>query len=48
MGNWSKQGNHLLFEAQRMICAGSFFPEFIRAKEWRDSGVEILNREIGI
>lgn len=48
MGNWSKQGNHLLFEAQRMICAGSFFPEFIRAKEWRDSGVEILNREIGV
>ena len=48
MNNWSKQGNHLLFEAQRMICAGSFFPEFKRAKQWRDSGVEILNREIKI
>ena len=48
MGNWSKQGNHLLFEAQRMICAGSFFPEFKRAEEWRTSGVNILNREIGV
>ena len=48
MGNWSKQGNHLLFEAQRMICAGSFFPEFANAEKWRNSGVEILNREIGV
>lgn len=48
MGNYSEKGNHLLFEAQRMLCAGSFFPEFRRAKEWRDSGVEILNREIGV
>ena len=48
MGNWSKQGNHLLFEAQRMICAGSFFPEFANAEKWRTSGVEILNREIGV
>lgn len=48
MGNWSQQGNHLLFEAQRMICAGSFFPEFKRAEEWRTSGVNILNREIGV
>lgn len=48
IGHYSKQGNHLLFEAQRMLCAGSFFPEFRRAKDWRDSGVEILNREIGV
>ena len=48
MGNWSQQGNHLLFEAQRMICAGSFFPEFKRAEEWRTSGVNILNREIEV
>lgn len=48
MGNWSKQGNHLLFEAQRMICAGCFFPEFLRAEEWRTSGINILNREIGV
>ena len=48
MGNWSQQGNHLLFEAQRMICAGSFFPEFKRAEEWRTNGVNILNREIGV
>ncbi len=48
MGNWSKQGNHLLFEAQRMLYAGSFFPEFKEAAEWRQSGVDILNREVKI
>lgn len=48
MGHYSKQGNHLLFEAQRMLCAGTFFPEFRQAETWRKSGVEILNREIGV
>lgn len=48
MGHYSKSGNHLLFEAQRMICAGSFFPEFRNAEKWRNSGVEILNREINV
>ena len=46
--NYSKQGNHLLFEAQRMLFAGIYFPEFREAAEWRRSGIEILNREIGI
>lgn len=46
LGNYSKQGNHLLFEAQRMLMAGSFFPEYREAEAWRRSGVEILNREI--
>ena len=48
MANYSKSGNHLLFEAQRMIYAGTFFPEFNNAETWRKSGVEILNREIGV
>lgn len=48
MANYSDQGNHLLFEAQRMLCAGSFFPEFKEAAEWRRSGIDILNREIGV
>ena len=48
MNNWSQKGNHLLFEAQRMICAGSFFPEFKNAQTWRQSGVDILNKEINI
>lgn len=48
MHNYSKQGNHLLFEAQRMLYAGSFFPEFREASQWRESGVEILNREIEV
>lgn len=45
--HYSKQGNHLLFEAQRIIFAGAFFPEFKNAAAWRKAGVEILNREIG-
>ncbi len=44
--HYSKQGNHLLFEAQRVIFAGSFFPEFKDAPLWRKTGVDILNREI--
>ncbi len=48
INNYSKQGNHLLFEAQRMLYAGSFFPEFKEAGKWRKSGVDILNREIHI
>ena len=46
INNYSKQGNHLLFEAQRMLYAGSFFPEFKEAGKWRKSGVDILNRTI--
>ena len=44
--NYSKEGNHLLFEAQRMLYAGAFFPEFKEATTWRKSGIDILNREI--
>lgn len=44
--NYSDQGNHLLFEAQRMVYAGAFFPEFKEAKTWRESGINVLNREI--
>ncbi|MEA4936372.1 MAG: heparinase II/III family protein [Paludibacter sp.] len=46
LGNYSDQGNHLLFEAQRMIYAGAFFPEFKAAEGWRKSGINILNQEI--
>ncbi len=48
LNNYSDKGNHLLFEAQRMLCAGSFFPEFKEAETWRKSGVDILNREIAV
>lgn len=44
--NYSAEGNHLLFEAQRMVYAGVFFPEFKDAAAWRESGIDILNREI--
>lgn len=44
--NYSEQGNHLLFEAQRMFYAGTFFPEFKEASEWRKSGINILNHGI--
>jgi heparan-sulfate lyase len=46
--NYSNQGNHLLFEAQRIMYAGVFFPEFKEAAAWRKSGIDILNREIGV
>lgn len=46
--HYSKQGNHLLFEAQRMVYGGIYFAEFRDAKEWLRSGIEILNREIGV
>ncbi len=48
LNNYSEKGNHLLFEAQRMIYAGIFFPEFKDAATWRESGIEILNREIEV
>lgn len=48
LANYSDQGNHLLFEAQRMIYAGTLFPEFRNAANWRKSGISVLNREIGI
>ncbi len=43
---YSEKGNHLLFEAQRMIYAGAFFPELNNAHTWRKSGIDILNAEI--
>jgi len=44
--NYSAQGNHLLFEAQRVLGAGSIFQEFKLAEKWRKSGIDILNKEI--
>ena len=48
LANYSDQGNHLLFEAQRMLAAGAFFPEFKESSAWRQSGINILNREIKV
>lgn len=44
--HYSKKGNHLLFEAQRMLYAGAFFPEFRDAERWRKESVDILKREM--
>lgn len=44
--NYSAEGNHLLFEAQYMLYAATFFPEFKDATGWKKSGVDILTREI--
>ncbi len=44
--HYSAEGNHLLFEAQRVLGAGSIFPELKNAEAWRKSGIEVLNREI--
>ncbi len=46
LNNYSDQGNHLLFEAQRELYAGVLFPEMKNAPVWRKSGIDILNREI--
>ncbi|TDO97094.1 heparin-sulfate lyase HepC [Flavobacterium sp. 245] len=43
---YTKDGNHLLFEAQRVLGAGAIFPEFKLAENWRKSGIEILTTEI--
>ena len=45
--NFSKTGNHLLFEAQQILYAGIFFPEYKDAAIWRKSGIGILVREAG-
>lgn len=44
--HYTPKGNHLLFEAQRMVYAGTFFPELKEAALWRESGISVLNREI--
>ena len=44
--NYSAEGNHLLFEAQRVLGSGSIFPELKQAAAWRKSGIDVLNREI--
>jgi len=44
--HYSAEGNHLLFEAQRVLGSGSIFPELKQAETWRKSGIEVLNREI--
>ena len=48
IANYSSQGNHLLFEAQRVLYAGIFFPELKLAESWRSSAIEVLNREINV
>ena len=44
--HYSDAGNHLLFEAQRVLYGGTFFPEFKDAPAWRKSGIDVLDREI--
>lgn len=45
-GNFSARGNHLLFQAQRLLYGAVFFPELKRAAGWREEAIGILNREI--
>lgn len=45
--NYAEVGNHRLFEAQRTLFAGTSFAEFKDAAEWRKSGIDVLNTEIG-
>ncbi|WP_245723771.1 heparin-sulfate lyase HepC [Pedobacter steynii] len=45
-GHYATEGNHRLFEAQRVLFAGASFPELRDAANWRKSGIEVLNAEI--
>lgn len=47
MNFYSDRGNHLLFEAQRLLCAGIYFPELKQSPVWRSSAIGVLNAEIG-
>ena len=46
--NFSQDGNHLLFEAQRLLYAGILFPEFKDAPTWRKLSIDILNKQMCI
>lgn len=48
INNYSAQGNHLLFEAQRILNVGILFPEFKDAPAWRKSAIDILNNQMSI
>lgn len=47
LNHMADRGNHRLFEAQRLIFAGAFFPEFKAAGQWVETGINILTEEIG-
>lgn len=48
INNYTPEGNHLLFQAQRMIYGGTFFPELSSAAIWQQSGITKLNEQINI
>lgn len=48
MNNFSREGNHLLFEAEYLIFAGCNFPELKKAESWRKKGIEIMKTQMDI
>lgn len=48
INNYSDAGNHLLFQAQRMVYGGTYFPELLRANTWQQSGIDKLNEQITV
>ena len=46
--NLSKEGNHLLMEAEYLIFAGCNFPELKRAELWRNKGIQIMKEQLDI
>lgn len=48
MHNFSKEGNHLLMEAEYLIFAGCNFPELKRAESWRKKGIEIMKTQLDV
>lgn len=43
---FSKDGNHLVLQSQRMLSAGVFFTEFKESKAWRTRAIQNLSKEI--
>ena len=46
MKNFTEEGNHRLFQAQRALFAGLCFNELKQAQKWQEAGIQILNKEI--
>lgn len=47
METFSPKGNHRLYQAQGIIYAAIVFPEFKDAAKWLETGVNILNEDLG-
>ena len=45
LSRYSSANNHLIAEAAGLVYAGTLFPEFSRARAWREQGLSVLEGE---